>query len=127
MIEIAKCAQREVGVTLLSRYACYLIIQNADPSKEIIAVGQTYFAVQTRRQELSDLAGTEDGRRVLLRRELRTHNARLASAASACGVIQPVDYANFQNHGYEGLYGGLDAKELHSRRKLKKSQHIWIT
>lgn len=123
MIDLGKGAQREIAVVLLSRYACYLIIQNADPHKEIIALGQTYFAIQTRRQELNDEA-TEDSRRVLLRDELKTHNTQLAAAAKACGVIEPVDYAIFQNHGYMGLYGGLTAQDLHSKRKLGKNQKI---
>jgi len=123
MVDLGSGAKRNVGVSLLSRYACYLIIQNADPGKEIIAIGQTYFAIQTRRQELNDLS-TEDDRRVFLRRELRTHNVQLASAASDCGVVDPIDYAIFQDHGYKGLYGGLSAKDLHARRSLKKSQKI---
>lgn len=123
MVDLGSGAKREIGITLLSRYACYLIIQNADPDKEVVALGQTYFAIQTRRQELSDLA-TEDGRRVILRREMKSHNVRLAEAASACGIIEPVDYAIFQDHGYRGLYSGLSARDLHSRRGLKKSQKI---
>ena len=104
MIEIGKGGQRAVRTTLLSRYACYLAIQNADPGKPRVALGQTYFAVQTRRQELSDEA-IEDERRLRLRQELRTHNVQLADAAKGAGVILPRDYAIFQNHGYMGLYG----------------------
>jgi len=102
MISIGKGATRPVKTTLLSRYACYLAIQNADPSKEIVALGQTYFAVQTRKQELSEQQ-IEDDRRLLLRNELKKHNAQLADAAKDCGVIEPKDYAIFQNHGYQGL------------------------
>jgi DNA-damage-inducible protein D len=123
MIEIGKGGQREIGVTLLSRYACYLIVQNADPAKEIVALGQSYFAVQTRRQELSDQA-VEDERRLLLRGELRRHNAQLADAAKGAGVVEPKDYAIFQNHGYMGLYGGLTAEGIHQRKRLKKGQQI---
>src|SRR3989338_4664335 len=123
MIEIGKGGQREVKTTLLSRYACYLIIQNADPSKEIVALGQTYFAVQTRRQELSDQA-TEEDRRLLLRDEIKVHNMRLAETAKRAGVITSVDYAIFQNHGYMGLYGGMNAQDIHRRKRLKKSQQI---
>lgn len=123
MIEIGKGGQRAVKTVLLSRYACYLIVQNADPSKEIVALGQTYFAVQTRRQELSDKA-TEEDRRLLLRDEMKMHNVRLAGTARAAGVIEPRDYAIFQDHGYRGLYGGLGARDIHRRKGLKKDQQI---
>lgn len=123
MIEIGKGGQRAVQTVMMSRYACYLIIQNADPAKEIVAVGQTYFAIQTRRQELSDQQVEED-RRLLLRNEMKKHNSQLAEAARDAGVIEPKDYAIFQNHGYAGLYGGLGAKEIHARKGLKKSQQI---
>ena len=104
MIGIGKGGHRAVATTLMSRYACYLAIQNADPTKEIVALGQTYFAIQTRRQELTDQQ-LEDERRLLLRHELKKHNTQLADAAKACGVVEPKDYAIFQNHGYQGLYG----------------------
>ncbi len=80
MIEIGKGGQRPVQSVYMSRYACYLVIQNADPGKDIVALGQTYFAVQTRRQELAD-EDTEKERRLLLRQEIKTHNTRLAGAA----------------------------------------------
>jgi len=105
MVTIGSGAERQVKTILLSRYACYLAIQNADPKKEIVAQGQTYFATQTRRQELADERIEED-RRVLLREEMRRHNVQLADAAKDAGVIEPLDYAIFQNHGYMGLYGG---------------------
>jgi DNA-damage-inducible protein D len=123
MIEIGKGGQRGVNTTLLSRYACYLIVQNADPAKEIVALGQTYFAIQTRRQELSDQAAEED-RRLLLREEMKLHNVKLAGAAKEAGVVEPVDYAIFQNHGYMGLYGGMDMRDIHRRKGLKENQHI---
>jgi DNA-damage-inducible protein D len=123
MIEIGKGGQRPVKTVLLSRYACYLVIQNADPKKDIVAQGQTYFAIQTRRQELAD-ERIEDERRVLLREEMRHHNVQLADAAKDAGVIEPIDYAIFQNHGYMGLYGGLKQEDIHRRKGLKKSQKI---
>jgi len=123
MIKIGKGGRREIKVTLFSRYAGYLIIQNADPKKEIVAHGQTYFAIQTRRQELAD-EHIDEERRVLLREEMRRHNVQLADAAKDAGVIQPIDYAIFQNHGYMGLYGGLKQEDIHRRKGLKKSQKI---
>lgn len=123
MIVIGKGGRRAVQTTLLSRYACYLIVQNADPAKEIVALGQTYFAVQTRRQELAD-RGTEEERRLLLREEMKLHNVRLAGTAQAAGVVRPRDYAIFQDHGYRGLYGGLTVQDIHRRKGLEKGQQI---
>ena len=123
MVEIGKGAVRPIKTTLMSRYACYLAIQNADPRKEIVAHGQTYFAIQTRRQELAD-ERIEEERRMLLREEMRRHNVQLADAARIAGVVEPIDYAIFQNHGYMGLYGGLKTDDIHRLKGLKKSQKI---
>ena len=123
MIEIGKGGQRAVKSAMMSRYACYLVIQNADPAKEVVALGQTYFAVQTRRQELTDNE-IESQRRLLLRAEMKAHNLQLADAAKGAGVVEPKDYAIFQNHGYAGLYGGLGAQDMHVRKGLKKGQQI---
>ena len=129
MVSIGSGAEREIDNVKLSRYACYLIVQNADPGKEIVALGQTYFAVQTRLQEIQQMQAyqqlkTEEEKRIFLRKEMYEHNKHLAQAAKAVGVIEPVDYAIFQNHGYMGLYGGLDAKGIHKRKRLKKSENI---
>jgi len=106
MVEIGSGAKRSLITVMMSRYACYLVIQNADPAKEIVAQGQTYFAIQTRRQELSD-EEMEAQRRLAIRSELRQHNTQLGDAAKDAGVIEPRDYAIFQNHGFMGLYAGL--------------------
>lgn len=128
MVEIGSGAQREIADIRLSRYACYLVVQNGDPSKPVIANGQTYFAMQTRRQELQDSAKfaqlSEDDKRIAIRNELAAHNKYLAAAAKSAGVETSLDYAIFQDHGYKGLYGGMGAKEIHSRKGLKKSQKI---
>ncbi len=125
MVGIGSGAQRPIEDWALSRYACYLVIQNADPSKPLVALGQTYFAVQTRRQELADDEALMEGqKRLLLRQEMKTHNRRLAGAAKQAGVLQPVDYAIFMDHGYQGLYGGLGMREIHRRKSLKPKEHI---
>ena len=123
MVEIGSGAERKLKTVMMSRYACYLVIQNADPAKEIVAQGQTYFAIQTRRQELSD-EEVEEQRRLAIRADLRSHNSQLADAAKGAGVVESRDYAIFQNHGYMGLYGGLGAQDIHRRKGLKKSEQI---
>ncbi len=125
MIEIGKGGVRTVSDMYLSRYACYLIVQNADPSKPVVATGQTYFAVQTRRQELADQGVVSEGDlRLGYREDLKGRNKTLAATAKRAGVVEPMDYAIFQNHGYQGLYGGLTMQDIHKRKNLKKSQHI---
>ena len=129
MIVIGKGGERQVDSVKLSRYACYLIVQNADPSKTIVAQGQTYFAIQTRIAEVQKMKEyqeltSEEEKRLFLRSELLQHNSQLASAAKDAGVIDSRDYAIFQNYGYQGLYGGMTAKDIHARKGLKKSQKI---
>ncbi|NQU33869.1 MAG: DNA damage-inducible protein D [Bacteroidetes bacterium] len=128
LVKIGSGAKRDIGDIQLSRYACYLIVQNADSSKEVVAYGQTYFAIQTRKQEVLEenfeKLQNEDDKRLFLRREMAEHNKQLADAAKKAGVIQPWEYAIFQNHGYMGLYNGLGAKDIHAKKGLKKSQNI---
>ena len=129
VVVVGSCATHSYPSYKLSRYACYLIVQNADPNKEVVALGQTYFAVQTRLQEIRQMdeynrLSTEDEKRLFLRNEMANHNTQLAAAAKDAGVIHPLDYAIFQNHGYMGLYGGFNAKAIHKKKELKKSQQI---
>lgn len=129
MVEIGSGAERSVDSVKLSRYACYLIVQNADPSKAIVAQGQTYFAIQTRIAEVQQMSEyqsltDEEEKRLFLRTEMLKHNSLLASAAKDAGVIDNRDYAIFQNWGYKGLYGGMTANDIHLCKGLKKSQKI---
>lgn len=126
MVSIGSGAEKQIDTVLMTRYACYLTVQNADSSKKIVAQAQTYFAIQTRRAEqLLDAPFTEeDEKRLMLRSEMKKHNQRLASAAKDAGVRTNKDYGIFQNSGYKGLYGGLDREEIHDRKGLTKNQEI---
>jgi DNA-damage-inducible protein D len=127
MIEVGKGAKRQIADVRLFRYACYLVVQKGDPSKPVIANGQTYFAVQTRRQELADNQSfqqlKEDEKRLFLRNELREHKKLLVETAQYAGVETNFDFAIFQNHGYKGLYG-MDAKRIHQHKGLQRKQKI---
>lgn len=119
MVQIGSGAVREVEDFHLSRYACYLIVQNADPEKPVVALGQTYFASQTRIQELTD-----DQRRIEMREAVTEHGKQLNAVASEVGVVTARDFATFTDHGYMGLYAREKARDIHARKGLKKGQHI---
>ena len=130
MVEIGSGAARELDSLKLSRFACYIAVQNADPSKKNVALGQAYFAIKTRQKELIEedqarlIQSEEDTKRLFLREQMKTHNKQLADAASNAGIEAGLEYAIFQDYGYQGLYGGLKAKDIHARKGLKKSQKI---
>ena len=129
MVIIGSGAKKVMEDVRLTRYACYLIVQNADPSKEVIALGQTYFAVQTRIQEIRQMEeyanlDTDEEKRLFLRSEMRKHNKDLADAAKGAGVIDPIDYAIFKNWGYKGLYDGLDRKGIQKKKGLSDKDDI---
>ena len=115
-------ATKEIEDYHLSRYACYLIAMNGDPRKKAIAMAQSYFAIKTRQQELSENFEklSEEQKRLAIRGELKHHNKSLADAAHEAGVETSRDYAIFQNYGYMGLYGGLKAQDIAKRKGLKK-------
>ncbi len=126
MVEIGSNTIKELLDYELSRYACYLIVQNGDPRKEVITLGQTYFAIQTRRQEVADYFNQldEDNKRLVIRGDIKQWNQMLLEVAHNAGVITNEEYAEFQNAGYMGLYGGLTVDDIHKRKNLKDNEKI---
>ena len=124
MIELAKEAKRTILDYKLSRYACYLIVQNADPKKEVVALGQTYFAIQTRKMELTEReysSLTEEEKRFYQRNLTRKGNYSLNIAAKNAGVK---NFDRFHNSGYKGLYNGETANDIAKRKNLRYREDI---
>ncbi len=126
MVDLGSGSKRSIKDYILSRYACYLVMQNGDPRKEVIALGQTYFAIQTRRQEIADTFNQldEDSKRLVIRGEVKSWNSMLAEAAHRAGITEQIEYAEFQNAGYMGLYGGLRVADIHDRKGLAPEEKI---
>ena len=126
MVEIGSGAKRSQTDYKLTRYACYLIVMNGDPRKEVIAQGQTYFAVKTRQQELAELYEqlNEDEKRLFIRGDIRQKNMLLAEAAHRAGIITQREYAAFQDAGYRGLYNGMTAGDIAAHKGLADGEEI---
>ena len=123
-IKMPKNATKKIGDYKLSRYACYLIVQNSDPRKEVVALGQTYFAVQTRKQELSEKEYyllIEDEKRFYQRNLTKKGNFSLNKAAKNAGVK---NFDKFHNAGYKGLYNGETANDIAKRKGLRYREDI---
>ena len=124
MVDIGSNTKRETIDYHLSRYACYLIVQNSDSRKEVVALGQTYFAVQTRRQELIGIEYnnlTEEEKRFYQRNLTRKGNYSLNQLAKKCGVR---NFDKFHNAGYKGLYNGETADDIAKRKGLRYREDI---
>lgn len=124
MVDIGSRTKRETIDYHLSRYACYLIVQNANPKKKSVALGQTYFAIQTRKQEISELEYSklsEDEKRLYRRKQTRYGNKVLYKIAKEKGVK---NFDRFTNAGYKGLYNGETANDIAKRKGLRYREDI---
>ena len=130
LVEVNKLSKRNNNAVVniqdykLSRYICYLIVQNADPSKEVVALGQTYFAIQTRKQEITEQeydSLSDNEKRFYQRKLTKEGNYTLQKVASAAGVK---NMAEFHNAGYKGLYNGENADDIFKRKKLRYREDI---
>ena len=124
MLTIGNNAKRKVDDYKLSRYACYLIAQNADSRKKVVALAQTYFAVQTRRQELLEIEYeklSEDQKRLYIRSLTKRGNYSLNQTAKNSGVR---NFDKFHNYGYKGLYNGETANDIAKRKGLRYREDI---
>lgn len=120
MVSLGSGAKRSIEDVALTRYACYLIAMNAEPSKPAVADAQTYFAIQTRRQELSDQQ-TEGQKRLMLRDRVKDANNHLGTAAKEAGVQ---NWALFQDAGYRGLYGGFGVSQLKEKKGISSKEEL---
>ena len=125
MVSLGSGATKKSQDYKLTRYACYLIVQNGDPRKDVIALGQSYFAVQTRKMEKVQFDMLdENNQRIFMRNQANYSNKLLAEAAYTANVKTDRQFAIFQNHGYRGLYGGQSVADIHKRKGLKKNEKI---
>lgn len=127
MVKLGSGAERKIDDYKLTRYACYLIVQNADSGKSVVALGQTYFAIQTRRQELLDeevKSLSENEKRLKLRNQVKDGNKILSDTVYEIGARTNKDFAKFHNEGYKGLYGGEGVTQIRNRKGLKKTDNV---